>query len=247
MIHMCDVQPYAEIDMEKIARMKEAHVQLNHVDYERIPLHRGYTDKILTVDVSDASIQISDIPAEVKEKFVGGKGYALRYLWDNTNPQTRWDSPENEIVMSAGPIAGITQYAGTGKTLICTISPMTDIPIDSNVGGYFGPYLKFSGFDALELRGKAEKDVIIVIDGNKGTISVEEAPAEALDSHILGEELTAMYAEDENDRKNIAVVCTGSAADHCNLSMLNFTFYDPNRKCVRLKQAGPRRYWTCIP
>lgn len=44
---------------------------------------------------------------------------------------------------------------------------MTDIPIDSNVGGYFGPFLKFSGFDVIELTGKAEEDVIIVIDGNK--------------------------------------------------------------------------------
>ena len=77
MIHMCDVQPYAEIDMEKVARMKAAHVPLNAISYERAPLHRGYTDKILTVDVSDASVTISDIPAEVKEKFVGGKGYAL--------------------------------------------------------------------------------------------------------------------------------------------------------------------------
>ena len=67
--------------------------------------------------------------------------------------------------MSAGPIAGITQYAGTGKMLVCTISPMTDIPIDSNVGGFFGPYLKFSGFDAIELKGQAEEDVIIFIDG----------------------------------------------------------------------------------
>ena len=47
-----------------------------------------------------------------------------------------------------------------------------------------------------------------------------------------------MYAEDDNDRKNVAVVCSGSAADHCNLSMLNFTFYDPKRNVVRLKQAG---------
>lgn len=115
---------------------------------------------------------------------------------------------------------------------------MTDIPIDSNVGGYFGPFLKFSGFDVIELTGKAEEDVIIVIDGNKGTVSIEKAPLEHKDAHVLGEELTTMYAEDDNDRKNVAVVCSGSAADHCNLSMLNFTFYDPKRNVVRLKQAG---------
>ncbi|MFQ8841246.1 MAG: aldehyde ferredoxin oxidoreductase N-terminal domain-containing protein [Clostridium fessum] len=80
--------------------------------------------------------------------------------------------------------------------------------------------------------------MIIVIDGNKGTVSIEKAPLEHKDAHVLGEELTTMYAEDDNDRKNVAVVCSGSAADHCNLSMLNFTFYDPKRNVVRLKQAG---------
>ena len=238
MIMMCDVPRYKDVDMEEINKIRDAHVLLNKVEYEPKQIYRGYTDKLLTIDVSDSSIKISDIPAEVKEKFVGGKGYCLRYLWDATNPNTKWDSPENEIVMSAGPIAGITQYAGTGKMLVCTISPLTGIPIDSNVGGFFGPYLKFSGFDALELKGQAEEDVIIVIDGNKGTIEIDKAPLEHLDAHVIGEELTAMYADNENDRKHVAVVCAGSAADHCDLSMLNFTFYDPRRGVVRLKQAG---------
>ena len=67
---------------------------------------------------------------------------------------------------------------------------------------------------------------------------LKKTPLEHKDAHVLGEELTTMYAEDDNDRKNVAVVCSGSAADHCNLSMLNFTFYDPKRNVVRLKQAG---------
>ena len=238
MIKMCDLPRYADADMEEIKKMKEAHTVLNQVTYEPKPLYHGYTDKRLRINVTDNTIDMIDIPQEVKEKFTGGKGYCLRYLWDATKPDTKWDSPENAITMSAGPIAGITQYGGTGKCLVCSISPMTDIPIDSNVGGYFGPFLKFSGFDVIELTGKAEEDVIIVIDGNKGTVSIEKAPLEHKDAHVLGEELTTMYAEDDNDRKNVAVVCSGSAADHCNLSMLNFTFYDPKRNVVRLKQAG---------
>lgn len=165
MIKMCDLPRYADADMEEIKKMKEAHTVLNQVAYEPKPLYHGYTDKRLRINVTDNTIDMIDIPQEVKEKFTGGKGYCLRYLWDATNPDTKWNSPENAITMSAGPIAGITQYGGTGKCLVCSISPMTDIPIDSNVGGYFGPFLKFSGFDVIELTGKAEEDVIIVIDG----------------------------------------------------------------------------------
>ena len=55
-------------------------------------------------NVTDNTIDMIDIPQEVKEKFTGGKGYCLRYLWDATKPDTKWNSPENAITMSAGPI-----------------------------------------------------------------------------------------------------------------------------------------------
>ena len=60
-------------------------------------------------------------------------------LWDAVTGDTRWDSPENEICIATGPIAGNTNYPGSGKSLVTTISPQTGIPIDSNVGGHFGP------------------------------------------------------------------------------------------------------------
>ena len=238
MINICNVARYQGPSEEELKALKDSHILLSSFEYEKKPLFRGYSDQILTIDVGTKEASVSDIPAEVKEKFIGGKGYCLRYLWDAVNPDTRWDSPENEIVMSSGPIGGITQYAGTGKTLLATISPLTDIPIDSNVGGYFGPYLKFAGFDALEIKGKSEKDVIVVIDATKNTITFEEAPLEHFDAHVLCDELTALYADDENDRKNIAVVAAGSAADNCNIAMLNFSFYDTRRGVARLKQAG---------
>ena len=115
MIKMCDLPRYADADMEEIKKMKEAHTVLNQVTYEPKPLYHGYTDKRLRINVTDNTIDMIDIPQEVKEKFTGGKGYCLRYLWDATNPDTKWNSPENAITMSAGPIAGITQYGGTGK------------------------------------------------------------------------------------------------------------------------------------
>ncbi|MCF6185101.1 MAG: hypothetical protein L3J56_10885, partial [Bacteroidales bacterium] len=188
--------------------------------------------------VGTNEIKGKSVPAEMKEKFVGGKGYGLRYLWDAITPETKWNDPENEIIIAGGPLCGITQYSGTGKSLVVSLSPQTDSVMDSNVGGYFGPFLKFSGFDALELQGKADKDIIIFIDGVNHKISICEAPAEAGNSHILAHQLTEMYADDEKDRKNISVVSAGDAADHSLIGMLNFSFFDVKRKEVRLKQAG---------
>jgi aldehyde:ferredoxin oxidoreductase len=110
--------------------------------------------------------------------------------------------------------------------------------MDSNVGGFFGPFLKFSGFDAIELQGKADKDVIIFIDGLNHKVEIFEAPAEAVDSHLLGEQLAEIFADNENEKKYIGVVSAGSAAEHSLIGMLNFSFYDLKRKKVRLKQAG---------
>lgn len=218
--------------------MAKQHKMLTQWNYQWKPLYRGYTDKILYINVGSNEIKEKPVPPIMKEKFIGGKGYDLRLLWDATKPTTKWNDPENEIVISSGPIGGITQYSGTGKSIVCTISPQTDIVIDSNVGGFFGPFLKFSGFDALEIQGKAKNDIIIYIDGVEHKVEIFEAPAEPLDSHILGEVLSEMFAKDEADKKNIGIVSTGAAADHSLIGMLNFTFYDPKRKCIRLKQAG---------
>ena len=67
---------------------------------------------------------------------------------------------------------------------------------------------------------------------------IEEAPGEDIDSHVLAEQLTEMYADDEKDKCNVSVVSSGMAAEHSLIGMLNFSFYDIKRKKVRLKQAG---------
>lgn len=221
-----------------IDKLKENRKLLTEYKYELGKIERGYTDKSLYIDLSNNKVDSMPVTDMMKEKFIGGKGFGLWYLWNAVKPETKWEDPENAIVIASGPIGGITQYPGAGKSLVVTISPLTGIPIDSNVGGYFGPLLKFSGWDALEIQGKADNDVIVYIDGNTGTVRVEEAPLEAIDAHVLGEQLTEMYADSEEDKRNIAVVTAGTAADNTLIGLLNFTFYDVRRKVTRLKQAG---------
>jgi aldehyde:ferredoxin oxidoreductase len=144
-----------------ISEIRAKHKLLKRWNYKWTALDKGYTDKTLYVNVGTGEMKEKPVPQVMKEKFIGGKGYGLRLLWDATKPDTKWDDPENEIVISSGPVGGITQYSGSGKSLVVTISPQTDSVMDSNVGGFFGPFLKFSGFDAIELQGKAANDVII--------------------------------------------------------------------------------------
>lgn len=222
-------------DLEKV---KAAHTVLKEYRYQLSKVDRGYTNRTLYVDVGKLCIKEKPVSALMKSKFVGGKGFGLKLLWDAVNGKTRWDSPENEINIACGPIGGNTNYPGSGKSIVVSLSPLTHIPIDSNVGGYFGPYLKFSGFDAIEIQGKSERDVIVFIDGDTGLVQIIDAPLEAIDSHVVAEQLTEMFANDEADRQHVAVVSAGQAADHSLIGCLNFSFYDKRRKVARLKQAG---------
>ncbi len=221
-----------------IGEMKAAHKRITRWEYQPGRIEKGYNDRTLHVDLSTSTVTEKPVTPLMKDKFIGGKGFGLYLLWHATKPTTQWNDPENEIIISPGPCAGITQYAGAGKSLVVSISSQSGRIMDSNVGGYFGPYMKFAGFDAIELQGKANEDVIIVIDGTDHSVTIETAPKEAIDSHVLAEQLTEMYAKDEKDKINVAVVSAGTAADHSLIGMLNFSFWDPRRKVARLKQAG---------
>ncbi len=218
--------------------MKQARTLLAEFTYDTHPVERGYANRTLYIDLSTNTVRSKPVSQQMKDVFTGGRGFCLWLLWNAVTGETTWDAPENEIVIAGGPIGGITAYPGSGKSTVVTVSPLTGSVIDSNAGGYFGPYLKFSGWDALEIQGIAERDVIIVIDGDKGRVTVEEAPLEPLDTHLIGRYLTEMYAENERDRRSVSVVSAGQGAEHSRYAGLNFSWYDVRRKEARIKQAG---------
>jgi len=213
---------------------------ISEMSYEPSPVNRGYAGQTLYVNIGTGEIESRPVTQEMKDKFVGGRGFGLWRLWNAVNNDTKWDDPENEIVIGAGPIGGITTYPGSGKSLVVSLSPTTGSVIDSNVGGYFGPYLKFSGWDSLEVQGKADKDVIVFIDGDKGFVQILECPEKDLNTHILSERLTHAFAESDAPRDLLAIstVSAGLGAQHTHIGCLNFSFFDMKRKIPRVKQAG---------
>ncbi len=216
----------------------ESHHVLSEYKYEIKNCMRGYSNRTLYIDLSNMIIEEKPVSERMKKTFTGGKGFCLWLLWNGTKGSTRWNDSENELVFSSGPIGGITSYPGSGKVTVTTISPLTHSIVDSNGGGYFGPFLKFSGWDALEVQGKAEQEVVIFIDGDNGIVKVEAAPLDPIDTHLINTKLTELYAEDEKDKKNISVISAGQAAAHVPMCGLNISYYDPKKKEVRFKQAA---------
>ncbi len=207
-------------------------------EYEPAKIRRGYAGQTLHVDLSGFQCTAKPVSEEVKDKFVGGRGFGLKLLWDAVKPETRWNHPENELVIAGGPLCGVTQYPGFGKCYTVFLSPLTEQTYDSNSGGYFGPLLKFAGWDALELQGKADQDVVVYIDGDRGIVQVFASPFAELGATDIVEQLTDHFAADEAQKRHVSVVATGVGAEHSYWGCLNMSFYDPRRKVARLKQAG---------
>ena len=221
-----------------IAKMRAAHEVLAEFSFEPVGLERGYAGRTLRIDVGAGQCRIDPVDQQMKDLWIGGKGFDLWLMTKEIDRDTTWDAPNNPLCFSSGPLGGSTSVTGAGKTIVTSISPLTKSIMDCNVGGYFGPYLKFTGFDALSVVGKATDEVIVFIDGDNQRITIERAPLESVDSHVLAEELTEMYADSEDDKRNVAVVSAGRGAEHTRMGVLNFSFYDWRRKVPRLKQAG---------
>jgi aldehyde:ferredoxin oxidoreductase len=214
---------------------------LRQIKYEPVRVVGGYTDRILRVDLSKKEITMQELPPDFKGKFTGGRGYALKLIWDGTTRGTRYDSPENILVMASGPLGNEPGFPGTGKFIVGTISPLTDTFIDSNVGGHFGPLLKLAGFDAVAVSGISKKDVLILVDGDARTISIAAAPTygKEIDGGSLsfGEVLLKDVSGGEYS-DCLASVTAGEGACHARFGIVNSLYFDKRRSRIRAKQAG---------
>jgi len=204
--------------------------------YQRPQIEKGYANQTLCMDISAPDISIKPVSDEMKQLFVGGKGFDLWLLWHAVSGKTQWKDPENAICMASGPMGGTPSYPGSGKSIVTSLSPLTGSVIDSNVGGYFGPYLKFSGFDALEIHGLASQEVVIYIDGISETVTIFETEGLPEDAYETSSVLTGHFGKEKP--RGISVVSTGPGAKNSLMGCLNVTWYDPKRKRARYKQAG---------
>src|SRR4030042_903456 len=214
---------------------------LQKLKYHPARVLGGYTDRILRVNLSNGEIAIQELPPDFKGKYTGGRGYALKLIWDETTRETRYDSPENLLVMSNGPLGNEPGFPGTGKFIVGSISPLTDTFIDSNVGGHFGPLLKLAGFDAVAGSGISKQDAVIIIDGDEGLIGIADAGDynSETDKGALsfGERLLKdLNAGEYSD--SLAGVVAGDGALNSRFGIVNSLYFDRKRNRIRAKQAG---------
>lgn len=213
------------------------------MNYARQGIERGYANAILRVDLTSGEMAVSELETRVRNYFLGGRSLGLYMLHRATTPRTRPEDPENPLILANGPLGGIPQFPGTAKAMAVSLSPLTGIPGVSNFGGYFGAYLKYAGFDALEIVGKADHDVLIVINGYTNEATIERAPSgeEAFD---LERDIVERFTAAGYEKRHIAFMSTGIGAANTRYGCINSHYYDTtkpvdDRKGIfRVKQAG---------
>ncbi|MCD6421385.1 MAG: aldehyde ferredoxin oxidoreductase family protein [Thaumarchaeota archaeon] len=167
---------------------------------------KGMNGRILRIDLSKKKTRVERIPEEWMRKYLGGRGLAARYYYDEVEARVDPLSPENKLIFMTGPLTGVSVFGST-KAYIVAKSPLTEHYSVTNAGGYFGANLKHAGCDGLILEGRSEKPVYIsILDGD-----VEIRDAGAFWGLKTPEAQDAI--REEVGEKNASVACIGPAGE----------------------------------
>jgi len=126
----------------------------------------GYQGKYFRINLTNKTIEEEKINPEWQRNFLGGRGLAARFYYDEIGNDIKALSSDNKLIFFTGPLTGTTGPATT-KIGVATKSPETRQYLCSNGGGFFGPHLKKSGYDGLIIEGKANKPVYLLIEDNQ--------------------------------------------------------------------------------
>ncbi len=126
----------------------------------------GWNKKILYIDLSKGKWHVDKYSGELAREFVGGRGFAIKLLWDLLEPGTDPLSPRNILVIAAGPLTGLPAPS-SGKVVIAAKSPLTGGYGDGNIGTLFSVNMRRAGYDAIVITGTLERPGYIYIEDGK--------------------------------------------------------------------------------
>ena len=129
----------------------------------------GYMGKFLRVDLSAGHIREDALSDDIAEKYIGGTGVGIKYLYDEVPPGVEWNDAANRIIFFSGPL-GATRISGTGTFSVVSKGPMTNLAGCTQANGFFGAYLKFAGVDGFLVQGAASHLVYLYIHDGKAEI-----------------------------------------------------------------------------
>jgi len=187
---------------------------------------KGWTGKILRVDLSKQTYKTEDLDLETQRLYLGGHGVATKILMDEMDPKVDPLSPENKLIFSIGPLTGTVAPLGS-RYMVTTKSPLTGLLGFGNSGGFFGPAMRNAGYDHIIFEGKSDKPVYMLVSDE----GVEFKDA----SHIWGKDTheteDIIRKETKDSGKRVRIACIGPAGER--LSLIAAIMNDKHRAAAR--------------
>ncbi|HIE26679.1 TPA: aldehyde ferredoxin oxidoreductase, partial [Candidatus Poribacteria bacterium] len=165
----------------------------------------GYMGKLLFVDLANGKLEEEALEEEICRKYLGGYGVGAKILYDRMKPGIDPMGPENILGFLTGPLTGTPALIGSRYVVVCK-SPLTHSWGDANSGGYFGPALKFAGYDGVLFSGISEKPVYLFINEGKAQL-IDASGLWGKDSNETDDMLKAEYGSD------VRLTCIGPAGE----------------------------------
>jgi aldehyde:ferredoxin oxidoreductase len=133
---------------------------------------KGWNGRLLRVDLTKGKTSVQKYSEDLARRYVGGRGFAVKLLWDELKPGTDPLSPDNILIFATGPLTGFI-LPNSGKMVVASKSPLTGGYGDGNIGTQASPHLRKAGLEAVIVTGKAEKPSYILI--NDDDIGIKDA------------------------------------------------------------------------
>ena len=181
---------------------------------------RSYTGKLLRVNLSSSESRAEDIPESSMKEYLGGRGLATRYLYGELSPGVDPLGPDNKLVFMMGPL-GATGAMAVSRTAVASKSPLTGCIAKSIMGGNFGAFLKFAGFDGIIIEGEAEKPTYIHIDA-EGVHILDAHEIWGLDTENAHQKLRKLHGD------STQIACIGQAGER----LVRYAVILSDRRCA---------------
>lgn len=167
----------------------------------------GYMGKIARINLTNLKVVIEELNEEFFKKYLGGRNIASYYMLKEISPNADPLGPENKLIITTSVLTG-TMIPGSARHTMAAKSPLSDGFGESEAGGFWGPELKFAGYDGLIIEGKSVKPTYIYINDND--INIKSA------LHLWGKETGEVQdiIRKENNNKKIRVLQTGVAGEN---------------------------------
>jgi aldehyde:ferredoxin oxidoreductase len=167
---------------------------------------KGWNGRFLRVNLTTEKTSFQDYTIEFARKFVGGRGFAIKLLWDELKPGTDPLSPDNMLIFATGPLTGLG-IPNSGKMVVASKSPLTNGYGDGNLGTQASPHMRKAGIDAIIITGKTKVPSYLLV--NNDNVEIKNASdIWGKDSYVAEKSLKQLHG------KNTGVLLIGQAGEN---------------------------------